>query len=322
MILFLFFLFLLLLFECMSIIFIYTILSTLVGFENISSGNISLPTQFLPIERLYSFVFNKLYFANALGGTTAFNSDLFWSFIELRCSPLMNRGRCYKDFIFSVGDCLVDSTTCIQLQKGDGYACPYNQCRQQVASFSTDYIYYFTFLLTFLLLLHILAFTVSCILYTNREFEFKVHQNNNTTDSEIKQSHSIELARRTSLDRESPREVVLTRDGNSSPDYFKDNIFKETVTPTIRSLATGYIASLPPSAKKKTNFTRKKMLISVDEGSQDVDDEEMLFWIKNGAWKIENQDEPVFHDVPIATNITEQESILPPTNKDENYRRV
>lgn len=118
---------------------------------------------FKTMEPLFAFIFNNLFFANALRGTTAFDSDIFWSFVEYRCPPGMWEKDCYKDFTYSIGSgkCPADEYTCNTLQGGNGSACPYNRCRAPIANFSVDMLGYLSAICFSFMVMHVIVCSIA-----------------------------------------------------------------------------------------------------------------------------------------------------------------
>jgi hypothetical protein len=314
---FLFMLGALIVLEVVTISNIYLVLGEVQRVENNPTASLQ------SIEKLYAFVFNHLFFANALGGTGAFNSDVFWSFIEARCTPLMNRSRCYKDYPFSVGDCVVDEYTCTATQQGDGPACPYTLCRDQVSSFATEYIYYLSIVFLAFVLLHVLTFALTLAVYVNRDNEFRNGEDG--LDLMVDETKlGQETGRRTyssSVDRESPRFVVQigSTDG-SSPNYFKENILKDSNAAPLPIFQT------PP---RKPNFNRLRLPLSVSNDDDDAVSTSPLHDPEAGFWKVENEGEDVFGDDEVSLIVDrsfvaedgddDTDSSLP---TDDRYRNV
>ena len=141
------------------------------------------------------------------------------------CPAAMNRDSCYKQFTYSVSDCIADRNTCLHTQNGNGFACPYNLCREPVAHFCRKNASCALIVCVFFMLLHMVAVGLS----------IKIHGETSETDLERKIS-IVDLIQirprrsatgRTSKDGESPRVVHLKNlgAGDFSPAHFKRNPF-------------------------------------------------------------------------------------------------
>ena len=197
----------------------------------------------------------------------------------------MNRSSCYKRFPYSVSDCAADQNICFQAQRGNGFACPYNICRDPVADFCMKNTRYALLICVAFLIIHMVAVCLSA----------KIISETSDNDNERK-PYIVDIFRErsrrsisdlTSKDGESPRIIHLKNlcEIDSSPVFSRNSFLN--VDGDESSLHPSHEPVLGTSLSPVSSPSSLKYFFCPHDSGDNGECEN---------WKVIEEDTPVFNE--------------------------